>query len=505
MWWKVLLLTPFLIAIGSTTECVPRSFGTDRIVCVCNATYCDRIEEPKIQTNESFYSYVSSKAGLRMKPKEGQFGSCHQTLFTDTLTIDTTKKYQTIFGFGGAFTDSAGINIKKLSQAAQDQIIRTYYHPTEGSRYLFGRLGIGGTDFSTHAYTYDDHPNDTTLEHFALAPEDYNYKIPFMKKALELNPETRFFGATWTPPIWMKTNDKYNGFGFLKEEYYQLYANYILKFLDAYKENGLKMWAISTGNEPINAIIPFDPLSVMGWTPKTVGNWVANNLGPTLAASKHDTKILALDDQRIELPWFVQQMFENEKAKDYVSGVAVHWYSDFIASPVLLDLTHNSFPEKFILMTEACEGSGSPEKVILGSWERGQKYMLSILEYLNNWAVGWVDWNLALDKSGGPNYINNNVDSPIIVNPETDEFYKQPMYYAIAHFSRFIDRGSVRISITDTTTVKSAAFVTPSNEVVVVLYNRNPVSKNVVLKDLKKGTICLKLPAYSMHTVIYGL
>lgn len=142
----------------------------------------------------------------------------------------------------------------------------------------------------------------------------------------------------------------------MKKEYYQIYAEYIIKFLNAYTENGLKIWAISTGNEPLNGFIPFDPLSAMGWTPKTVGNWVANNLGPTLAASKHDTKILALDDQRIELPWFVQEMFKNKKAKDYISGVAVHWYSDFIAPPSLLDLTHNSFPDKFILMTEACEG-----------------------------------------------------------------------------------------------------------------------------------------------------
>nr|XP_034195792.1 lysosomal acid glucosylceramidase-like [Osmia lignaria] len=503
MWWKVLLLTPFLIAIGSTTECVPRSFGTDKIVCVCNATYCDSIEEPKIQTTGSFYSYVSSKAGLRMKPKEGQFGSCQQT--TDTLTIDTTKKYQTIFGFGGAFTDSAGINIKKLSEAAQDQIIRTYYHPTEGSKYLFGRLGIGGTDFSIRSYSYDDRPNDKSLEHFALAPEDYKYKIPFMKKALELNPETKFFAATWTTPSWMKTKNKTNGYGFLKEEYYQSYADYLVKFLDAYKENGLKMWAISTGNEPLFEYLPSDAIGILGWTPKGVGTWVANNLGPTLAASQHDTKILTLDDNRKDLSWFVPQMFENEKAKDYVSGVAVHWYSDHITPPSVLDLAHNSFPDKFILMTEACEGNGSPQNVILGSWERGQKYMLSIIEYLNNWAIGWVDWNLALDKNGGPNFVNNYVDSPIIVNPETDEFYKQPMYYAIAHFSRFIDRGSVRISITDTTTVKSAAFVTPSNEVVVVLHNGNPESKNVVLKDLKKGTICLELPANSMHTVIYGL
>ncbi|XP_029032057.2 lysosomal acid glucosylceramidase-like [Osmia bicornis bicornis] len=505
MWWKVLLLTPFLIAIGSTNECVHRDFGEGFTVCVCNATYCDTIAKPGIQTNGSFYSYVSSKAGLRMKPKEGQFGSCQQTLPTDTLTIDTTEKYQTIYGFGGAFTDAAGINIKKLSEAAQDQLIRTYYHPTEGSRYLLGRLGIGGTDFSTRAYSYDSYPNDTSLEHFALAPEDYNYKIPFMKKALELNPETKFFGATWAPPSWMKTRAKNNGYGFLKEEYYQLYAEYLVKFLDAYKENGLKIWAISTGNEPLFNYLPTDAIEVLGWTAKGVGTWVANNLGPTLAASQHSTKILALDDNRNELPWFVPQMFENEKAKNYVSGIAVHWYSDHVAPPSVLDLTHDSFPDKFILMTEACLGNGSPQHVILGSWEHGQKYMLSILEYLNNWAIGWVDWNLVLDKNGGPNFIDNYVDSPIIVNPETDEFYKQPMYYAIAHFSRFIDRGSVRISITDTATIKSAAFVTPSNEVVVVLHNGNSVSKNVVLKDLKKGTICLELPANSMHTVIYGL
>lgn len=91
---------------------------------------------------------------------------------------------------------------------------------------------------------------------------------------------------------------------------------------------------------------------------------------------------------------------------------------------------------------------------------------------MNHWAVGWVDWNLALDETGGPNWIQNYVDSPIIVNADNDEFYKQPMYYALKHFSRFVDRGSIRISITETNDVKATAFVTPLNQVVVVLYNK---------------------------------
>ncbi|XP_076388302.1 lysosomal acid glucosylceramidase-like isoform X1 [Megachile rotundata] len=500
--WKVLLVIPFFIAIGGTDDCVPTTYGGDKIVCVCNATYCDTVPEKEPLQNGTFYSYTSSKAGLRMNVRKGEINSCQQKLGSVTLTIDSTKKYQKILGFGGAFTDSAGININKLSNATQEQLLRAYYDPVKGSGYSLGRIGFGSTDFSSRFYTYDDHPDDAELKYFSLATEDYKYKIPYMKKALELNPKTKFFAAIWSPPVWMKTNNKPNG-GFLKIEHYATYASYITKSVAAYTSNNITIWAVSTGNEPLNAYIPFDRLSSMGWTPGTVATWVADYLGPTLAASGHGTEILALDDQRIELPWAVDSMFNNEKAKDYISGVAVHWYADFISSPQVLDKTHNNHPDKFILLTEACEGTGLGPHVDLGSWDRGQAYILSIIEYLNHWSVGWVDWNLALDKSGGPNIIDNYVDSPIIVNPENDEFYKQPMYYALQHVSKFIDRGSQRISITDTIDIKSTAFTTPSNEVVVVLYNKNFIPRNVILKDSKKGSICVELPAYSMNTIVY--
>ncbi|KOC59952.1 Glucosylceramidase, partial [Habropoda laboriosa] len=491
-------------------ECVPRSFGADQIVCVCNATYCDSTPDnvPKVPENGTVYWYVSSKGGLRMNLAKLQAAdTCQNTSSGTVVDIDTSKRYQRIFGFGGAFTDSAGMNIANLSEATQDQLIRAYYHPVQGSRYLLGRVPIGGTDFSTRPYTYDDSPNDVLLRNFSLAPEDYNYKIPYIRKALELNPEVKLFSAAWSPPPWMKTNDKINGFGFLQEKYYQTYVNYLLKFLDAYKSFNISIWAISTGNEPLNAFIPLDPLNTMGWTPKTLGNWVANNLGPSLANSVHNgTLILALDDQRIELPWSIQQLFQNKIAEMYTAGIAVHWYTDDFIPSTVLDLTHNSFPNKFIMLTEACTGTGIEfPKVDLGSWSRGQRYILSIIDYLNHWAIGWVDWNLALNTQGGPNWINNNVDAPIIVVPETDEFYKQPMYYALKHLSRFVERNSVRVSVTSTSTVPATAFVTPSQEVVVVLYNNLDQPTSVTLRDSNKEDICLELPAYSINTVIYAL
>ncbi|XP_033196409.2 lysosomal acid glucosylceramidase [Bombus vancouverensis nearcticus] len=505
--WKTLLLVTFFFSKGIANECVPYRIDNDVIACVCNATYCDGLPDgrPEVPEEGNSYWYVSNKQGLRMKMSELKFDSCENFPVDVTLTIDNTKKYQTIFGFGGAFTDSTGINIAKLSPATQLQLIRAYYDPKEGSRYTLGRIPIGASDFSERSYTYDDTPNDTTLKHFSLANEDFDYKLLYARKALEFNSEIKFFSAAWTAPLWMKSND--NGLTFLKEEYYQVYADYLLKFLDEYKNNGIDIWAITTGNEPLTALIFKLPNISMGWEPETMSNWIANNLGPTLASSPHNkTLLFAFDENRQVLPKFIEPTFRNQNAKKYVAGTAVHWYQDSKTPADVLDQTHDEFPDKLIFMTEASV-IGPPiwntSKVKLESWHRGERYILSIIEYMNHWSIGWVDWNLALDETGGPNNVNNNIDAAIIVNPKTDEFYKQPMYYAIKHFSRFVDRGSVRISITDTDTIKSAAFVTPSAENVVVLYNRATSPRHVVLKDVQKGTLCLELSPQSMNTLKY--
>ncbi|XP_076293949.1 putative glucosylceramidase 3 [Lasioglossum baleicum] len=424
----------------------------------------------------------------------------------ENLVLNSTKKYQTIVGFGGAFTDSVGINLKKLSPATQDQLIRTYFDQKVGSRYNLGRVPIAGTDFSTKFYTYDDQENDDLLEHFALAREDYEYKIPFIKKARELNPDLKLVSAAWSAPIWMKTNHNRKGFGFLEEKYYQAYADYLLKFFDAYKEHDIDIWAVSTSNEPLNSFNPNFPLTTMGWTPQSMADWVGNYMGPSLASSVHNrTLILLLDDNRIVLPWFVKATFDDKKASAYAAGTAVHFYMDSIMPATVLDWTHDAHPDKIILMTEAStvpRSWGTPN-VVSKIWSRAETYATSIIEYMNHWAVGWMDWNLALDETGGPNWLNNTNDAGVIINPNKDEFYKTGMYYAIKHFSRFVDRDSVRVSITDTDAIKATAFVTPSKEIVAVLCNRNNSSKIVTLTDLDRGVMRLELSPNSINTVIY--
>ncbi|XP_033227657.1 lysosomal acid glucosylceramidase-like [Belonocnema kinseyi] len=493
--------------LSGANECVPRDFGEDSTVCVCNSTYCDSTPETSLEAG-TFLWYVSSQAGQRMDLTVGQITDKKKASII--LRPNSSKRYQKLQGFGGSITDSAGINIRNLSLAAQEKLLKSYFSKS-GSRYNLVRIPIGGSDFSTRFYTYDDVPNDVLLKNFSLAQEDINYKIPLMQKALDLNPELRFMAAAWTAPVWMKTNNNYTGYGFLKKKYFQLYTDYLLKFMNEYKKHNIKMWAISTGNEPftmyISILVPFNS---MGWKSEDVGTFIADNLGPSLTKSQHnETIILALDDQKIFLPWLVDRIFKKKEAKKFVSGIAFHYYADIIVPAFVLDQTHQKYPEKILIMSEACEGPfpWQTVKVRLGYWRRGEKYVLKMFQNLNHWTSGWVDWNLALNKVGGPNWVNNFVDASIIVNPETDEFFKQPLYYIIHHFSRFLPRGSVRIELKESSIIfhslTSIAFETPHNKTVVLIYNGSERSQKVDIINPKTGIINLNLPEKSLNTIVY--
>uniref|UniRef100_A0A8D8U1K1 Glucosylceramidase n=1 Tax=Cacopsylla melanoneura TaxID=428564 RepID=A0A8D8U1K1_9HEMI len=322
----VLLTVNFLwfecVVSALSTPCIPRSFGFDSTVCVCNSTYCDyATPTPPIRTAQ-YVTYTSSMGGLRFEQSGGTLvTSAPAPSKTDARggdnVITITREYSTdqaIMGFGGAFTDAAGINIKSLSNATQYLLMKSYFAP-EGIAYSFGRVPIGGCDFSTHGYTYADAPNDPKLEKFNLSKEDFDYKIPLILQANRLRGEPlHLIGTAWSSPAWMKTNNALTGEGELKPQYYQLWAQYLIMFLDQYKKENLNFWALTTGNEPINgdlpSFLPFVPkFNSMGWLPKNAANWIANNLGPTLRASGHNaTKILAIDDQRFVLPWWIEEV-----------------------------------------------------------------------------------------------------------------------------------------------------------------------------------------------------
>ncbi|NXB82122.1 GLCM Glucosylceramidase, partial [Donacobius atricapilla] len=485
------------------------------MVCVCNATYCDMLDPLVLPAPGSYVKYESSKAGKRLERSEGRFQRRLSPLPADVvLTLDTTQRFQRVKGFGGSITDAAAINILSLPERAQDHLLRSYFSE-EGLEYNLIRLPMASCDFSLHAYTYDDVPYDYELTHFSLRDEDTKLKASGGREqdrveasAMSKRPLS-LYASPWTSPTWLKTSESYVGKGTLKgqagDRYHKTWANYFVRFLDEYAKHNVTFWAVTAENEPTAGLINNYPFQCLGFTAEQQRDFIAQDLGPALANSSHrHVQLIILDDNRLHLPHWARVVLEDEKAARYVHGIGIHWYLDFIG-PIQDTVlpTHELFPDYFILATEACIGAHFWERdVILGCWERGNQYSHSILmvrplclpgrwegllvlgrylsfllQNLNHFVAGWTDWNLALDLEGGPNWVKNYVDSPIIVDSSEGIFYKQPMFYHMGHFSKFIPEGSQRVGLiasreSKKTMLEYTAFLRPDGAVVVVVLNR---------------------------------
>lgn len=247
----------------------------------------------------------------------------------------------------------------------------------------------------------------------------------------------------------------------------------------------------------------------LGFTPEEQRDWVALDLGPALHASSYPhTHILILDDQRLLLPHWAKVVLSDIQAGRYIHGVAVHWYMDsFVPAEITLGVTHHLYPEYYLFATEACAGWSPLDRgVKLGSWERAEQYARDIMQDLNHYVVGWTDWNLALDQTGGPNWVKNFVDSPVIVDAQQDVFYKQPSFYSMAHFSKFLWEGSQRVGVSASqeTTLEHAAFIRPDGSVVLIVLNRSSSVIQFEVWDPAVGYIPCTAPARSLLTLAWS-
>ncbi|KAL8563547.1 hypothetical protein ACOMHN_060863 [Nucella lapillus] len=419
--------------------------------------------------------------------------------------IFRTKTKQSIIGFGGAFTDSAGINIASLPKGAQDRLLRSYF-ASEGIEYTIGRVPMASCDFSTHQYSYDDVDGDFALKNFSLAPEDLKFKIPFIQQAASMSQRgIQLFGSPWSAPAWMKTNQNMTGNGTLVGQpggpYYKTWANYFVRFLQEYQKHNVSFWGLTAQNEPTDGYIYKHFFQAMGFTAEQQRDFIKLDLGPALHSNGFQgVKLMILDDNRLLLPYWAEKVLSDPEAAQYVSGIGIHWYIDEFSPVVALDYTHEEYPDTFILATEA-----TVKVVKVGLWDHAQSYASDILDDLNHWVTGWTDWNIALSTIGGPNWVHNLDNSPILVNATSGEFYKQPMFYALGHFSKFLPPGSVYIQMaaqSPSPYVKAAAFLRPDAGVAVVLLN---IDENPVTLSLKDGStyINIKMPAFSLKTVLW--
>ncbi|XP_039972803.1 lysosomal acid glucosylceramidase [Xiphias gladius] len=508
----LVFLTAQVTLSTESNKCAARNFGHDSVVCECNSTYCDSVGSVTLPPLGQYSSYLSSMAGSRLEPGQGQ-AQVNSTGAGLRLTIVPYQKYQKIRGFGGAMTDAAAINILSLSAGAQDQLLRQYFS-SEGIGYSVVRVPMASCDFSTRLYTYADTPGDYNLDNFTLAPEDIDMKIPLLQRAQALSPRPlSLLASAWSAPAWMKTNGALIGKGSLKGQpggkEHKTWAQYYIRFLEEYAKYNVTFWALTTGNEPSAGQMTNYSFQALGFTPKEQRDWVALDLGPALHASSYPhTHVLILDDNRLLLPHWAKVVLNDVHAGRYIHGVAVHWYMDsLVPADISLGVIHHLYPEYYLFGTEACAGWKPLDRgVNLGNWDRAEQYAHDIIEDLNHHVVGWTDWNLALDQTGGPNWVKNFVDSPVIVDAKRDVFYKQPTFYSLAHFSKFLWEGSQRVGVSASqeTYLEYSAFIRPDGSVVLIILNRSSSVIQFEVWDPVVGYIPSTAPAHSLLTLAWN-
>lgn len=432
------------------------------------------------------------------------------------------QEFQTITGFGGSFTEASAHLLNKLGKENRNKIIEAYFGD-DGARYSLTRTHMNSCDFSVSNYSYAPVEDDTELEHFSI-DEDREDIIPFIKDAMTVSKEGfKILASPWTAPPWMKDNKDWRG-GKLLPEYYGTWALFFSKYIDAYKAEGIDIWGLTVENEPLGNDNNWES---MHYTPKEMTHFVQNHLGPQLESGGHKVKILGYDQNREHLKDWVDEMFKNEATSKYYDGTAIHWYaSTFKVFPDELQYARKKAPGKHLIQSEACVDAEVPkwkddrwywskeatdwgwdwapesEKHLHPKYVPVHRYARDIIGCLNNWVDGWIDWNMVLDTQGGPNWFKNWCVAPVIADPKKDEVYFTPIYYTVAHFSKYIRPGAKRIGFENSNgSLMVTAAMNPDGTIIAVVFNPERSAKNFELV-LEQSSQQMPISAQAIQTII---
>ncbi|MGD9909208.1 MAG: glycoside hydrolase family 30 beta sandwich domain-containing protein [Candidatus Izemoplasmatales bacterium] len=393
---------------------------------------------------------------------------------SNEIKINKNVKFQQMLGFGGAFTESACYNLYRVNSEVRKKALELYFDPEIGIGYTIGRVSIHGCDFSLSSYTYIEE-GDKELKTFDIS-RDFNYVIPVIKQAEKMAGQPiKLLASPWTPPAFMKDNNSPIRGGHLLEEFAPAWANYYLKFIEKYTEAGLNIWGITVQNEPA-AVQRWDSCI---YSPIEERDFLKNHLGPTIKNSVFkDVNILVWDHNRDVIVERVSPIFSDPEAAKYAWGTGFHWYVSEAFENV--GKVKELFPDKGLLFTEGCVEAG-PHR---DDWSTGERYARNMFGDILNYCEGYLDWNLFLDETGGPNHVNNLCDAPILIDIFPERLILESSYYYIGQISKYVKPGSYRIETSfKHDFIQVLGFENPNGEVVVVLLNQTDQSDTVQVGD----------------------
>lgn len=511
------------------------------------------VEKPKDNTNvtpeptPTIPSFSTNVADFVQTSAAGdKFSVKPAILFTNgtptgvILNINTNNKRQTIIGFGGSLTESSAYVLANLPQDARDQILNNYF-TSSGANYDLTRTHIGSCNFTVKGlYSYDDTSNDINLTNFSIAPDKAGFSnvlatnydlLPLIKDVLTKKSSLKIVASPWTAPVWMKQAPCGWNYGFLQTGYYNTFAQYMVKYIQAYQAEGVNIWAITPLNEP-DASVSWE---AMNFSAAQMLTYMTQSLGPAIQSNCPSVNILAWDYNRdIAMMNFLNVFMQDAGAAQYCYGVAVHWYaSSTNVYTYNLDSVNASYPSKAIIHTEGCVDALSNGQAPLAWWNNDSwwwsiiaqdgsykwdpadhplyspvhRYSRDIIEGLNHWLNGWIDWNIVLDKNGGPNHVGNICGAAVMVDTAKQITYYTPIFYVMSHFSRYIRPGDKILEVTTTKTGlndddfhATAAISQDMSSVAVVALNTttNSITYNIQIGGKYSAVV---IPANSVQSI----
>jgi glucosylceramidase len=416
----------------------------------------------KVPSNSEITCWVTKpdKSGLLSKKEVNLIFKAAENQL-QTIIVDAGTKYQEMDGFGFALTGGSATLINKLPCSKRDALLNELFSTGSNSIGLsYLRISIGASDLDAKVFSYDDLPEgatDINLNNFNLAPDKADL-IPVLKSILKLNPKIKIMGSPWSAPVWMKDNKKSVG-GSLLPEYYDVYARYFVRYITEMKSEGIPIDAITIQNEPLYG--GNNPSMVMPAVAQR--DFIKNNLGPAFKTAGITTKII-LYDHNCDHPEYATSILDDEDAAKYVDGSGFHLYGGDISA---LTEVHKAHPGKSVYFTEQWVGGPSKfgaelkwyvENIIIGA--------------PRNWSKNVIAWNLASDSLYNPHTPGGctSCEGALTIG---QEITRNVSYYIVAHASKFVPAGSVRISSGTLPDLPNVAYLTPDGRKVLIVLNKS--------------------------------